>query len=78
MIFSADQEIGKGNHVAPGELVTKPLNRCKDVKEIYTKHAEKFYHKNAISQAEAFTDFWRKVKRCRDAAKRWLEKTNRG
>ena len=35
-------------------LVTKPLNRYKDVKKICTKHAEKFYHKNAISQAEAF------------------------
>ena len=55
MIFSADQGIGKGNQVAPGVLVTKPLNRHKDVKEICTKYAKKFYYKNAISQAEAFT-----------------------
>ena len=54
MIFSADQGIGKGNHVAPGVLVTKPLNTYKDIKEICTKHAENFYHKNTISQAEAF------------------------
>ena len=54
MIFSADQEISEGNHVAPGVLVTKPLNRYKDVKEVCTKHAENFYHKNAISQAEVF------------------------
>ena len=56
MIFSADQGIGKENHVAPRVLVTKPLNRYKDAKEICTKHAEKFYHKHAISQAEAFMD----------------------
>ena len=42
IIFAANRGAGNGDHVLPGALVSKPLKKFKDVKEVCAGHATKF------------------------------------
>ena len=58
VIFAANRGAGNGDHVLTGALVSKPLKKFKDVKEVCAGHATKLFHMHAIAQADSFISIY--------------------
>jgi hypothetical protein len=62
-VFSAQGEVGEGQHVKLGKLVAKPFNGWKNAIESFNEHAVHEFHLAATTRAQNFISIFENKKR---------------